>query len=124
MEQKSGWTKFLDGLVSKNLDGLAKLLVEIVTLFDTKRKAAIQVFVLGVVVYLYLENKDLNKSRVDDLKISKNSEIRIYERVIERLDPEFKEIKKSVDSSNARLDSAAGEIKPVVSKLKEKLNLK
>ncbi|SJN51598.1 hypothetical protein FM120_31475 [Sphingobacterium faecium PCAi_F2.5] len=121
--EKSAWAKFIDALINKKLEGLAKLLVDIVTLFDTKRKATIQVIVIGVIVYLYFENKDLNKDVINEVKLSKDSEVRIYKNLIERFDPQFQKIQQAVDSSNLQTDSVRNEIKPLVNKLKDKLNL-
>lgn len=123
MEEKSAWSKFIDALINKKLEGLAKLLVDIVTLFDTKRKATIQVIVIGVIVYLYFENKDLNKVVLNEVKLSKDSEVRIYKNLIERFDPKFQAIQNAVDSSNLQTDSVRNDIKPLVKKLKDKLNL-
>jgi len=123
MEEKSAWSKFIDALINKKLEGLAKLLVDIVTLFDTKRKATIQVIVIGVIVYLYFENKDLNKDVLNEVKLSTDSEVRIYKNLIERFDPKFQAIQNAVDSSNLQTDSVRNEIKPLVNKLKDKLNL-
>lgn len=123
MKEKSAWSKFIDALINKKLEGLAKLLVDIVTLFDTKRKATIQVIVIGVIVYLYFENKDLNKVVLNEVKLSKDSEVRIYKNLIERFDPKFQAIQNAVDSSNLQTDSVRNDIKPLVKKLKDKLNL-
>lgn len=123
MEEKGAWSKFIDALINKKLEGIAKLLVDIVTLFDTKRKATIQVIVIGVIVYLYFENKDLNKDVLTEVKLSKDSEVRIYKNLIERFDPKFQAIQNAVDSSNLQTDSVRNEIKPLVNKLKDKLNL-
>lgn len=123
MEEKGAWSKFIDALINKKLEGVAKLLVDIVTLFDTKRKATIQVIVIGVIVYLYFENKDLNKDVLTEVKLSKDSEVRIYKNLIERFDPKFQAIQNAVDSSNLQTDSVRNEIKPLVNKLKDKLNL-
>lgn len=123
MEEKGAWSKFIDALINKKLEGVAKLLVDIVTLFDTKRKATIQLIVIGVIVYLYFENKDLNKDVLTEVKLSKDSEVRIYKNLIERFDPKFQAIQNAVDSSNLQTDSVRNEIKPLVNKLKDKLNL-
>ena len=107
MEQKFGW--------------IAKVFSDVVGLFDTKGKAAIQVIMIGSIFYLYNENQNLNSQISKEIRLSGRTEADIYKKLLERYDPAFKEIKQKADSNNEMLDTLRGQIKPLVHKLSEKL---
>ena len=108
MEKRFGW--------------LLKALSDVVGLFDTKGKAAITVFLIGCLIYLYLENKDLNRSLLDDNKTSFDRERDIYQNIIQRYDPQFKKMLESTDSMRVAVDSTTMTIRPVIEKLGKMLN--
>ncbi|MFE2861624.1 hypothetical protein [Sphingobacterium multivorum] len=107
MEQKFGW--------------IAKVFSDVVGLFDTKGKAAIQVIMIAAIIYLYIENQNLNGQISKEIRLSGKTEAEIYKKLLERYDPAFREIKEKADSSNAIVDTLRGQIKPLVHKLSEKL---
>lgn len=108
MEKRFGW--------------LVKAFGDVVGLFDTKGKAAITVFLIVSLIWLYVENKGLNRSMLDDTKRWNDRERDIYLNIIQRYDPQFKKILQANDSMRVAVDSTTMTIKPVVERLDKMLN--
>ncbi|RCH53953.1 hypothetical protein DJ568_15550 [Mucilaginibacter hurinus] len=102
--------------------GLVKVFADLVGLFDSKLRASVTVALIAAVVYLFMENKELNRSRIDDTKYWQEREAKLYQRIINRYDPRFNEIKVVTDSTKAKVDSTTARIEPVLNKVTETIN--
>ncbi|MGJ1295530.1 hypothetical protein ACR777_15090 [Sphingobacterium spiritivorum] len=107
MERRFGW--------------LIKAFGEMVGLFETKTRASFTVIMIACIIWLLVENKGLNDRLFNESRRNADSETAIYQRIIDRYDPAFREIKEATDSSRAKVDSTTSLIQPVLRKLMNKL---
>lgn len=104
----------------KKVNWLVKNFSELVGLFDTKSKAFTMVLLFSIIIALgYDLRRVYNVRAVDSEARLKRSEDFIYNKVLNRLEPDIAQMRENTDSARAKVDTMAEKTAPLLEKLSE-----